>query len=235
MRRSPLPAIVIAAMAAALLVSGSGLARPAQDVPLTLESATFSGEWKESFLVGGRVAFSGTVGGPADLAASLRRAEPPRSVLSRTSASVAAAGGYTGSLHVTARPQPGTYVVTVTGTSGGAALAPAELQVTIPAPPEGIVDRASASTTRNGPPTRRTRGPRKELWARFHFTTLPQASTVKIVWRTPSFTFVGAATKPATETVVSFVRSTAPLQRGVWYAFIEANGEIAKRVAIRIT
>jgi hypothetical protein len=58
---------------------------------------------------------------------------------------------------------------------------------------------------------------------------------VKIVWRTPSFRFVGAITKPFATTMDSSLRGSAALAPGRWYAIVSVDGTIVKRLGVRVT
>src|SRR5207253_2637602 len=107
---------------------------------------------------------------------------------------------------------------------------------TIPAPPEGIVDLATISKTESGPTLRSTSDTVKELYVRFHFAVPPAGvKTVSIVWRTPSYTFIGKVDKPYAPTVKSFLKASGPFPHGVWYAILNVNGKTAKRIDIHIT
>ena len=123
----------------------------------------------------------------------------------------------------------------VLGTTGNATQAEREVGIRLKAPPEGIVDSASISSTESGRPQSTVPSPTRELWVRFHFLALPAHSrTARIVWRTPGFRLVGAVTKPASETVDSSLRSAVPLAGGRWYATISVDGKVVKRVGVRI-
>ena len=97
------------------------------------------------------------------------------------------------------------------------------------------MDSAAISAAEGGPATTIVKGPVKELWVRFHFLAPPRARTVKIVWRTPSFKFVGAVTKPFATGMDSSLRGSAPLARGRWYAIVSVDGTIVKRLGVRVT
>ena len=58
---------------------------------------------------------------------------------------------------------------------------------------------------------------------------------MKIVWRTPSFQFVGAVNKPYATTIDSTLASNAALPKGTWYALMYVNGKVAKRQDVRVT
>jgi hypothetical protein len=221
--------VVLATLAGA----SGGSARPVQ-ATLTLDDAAVNATWKESWLTG-NVTFSGTVSGQSELSAFLRRIEPaPRVVAARTTIS-ASPGTYTGTLRFPNRALPGTYLLHVSGTSGGEQLTPVEQTVTLPAPAEGIVDRSWVSRTKNGPPVRRIRGPVRELHATFRFVVPPaEVRSVRLLWRTPQFNFVGEVRKRYSKTVTTFIRSGQPLPAGTWYCLLTVNEIVTKRVSVRV-
>ena len=121
-------------------------------------------------------------------------------------------------------------------TTGASRQAKRDHAVVLKAPPEGVVDRAAISLAKNGAGVSSVKSPQKELWVSFHFLAPPaHAHEVRIVWRTPSFKLVGAVTKPAAATTDSFIRATAPLAPGRWYAIVSVDGVVVKRVGVRVT
>jgi hypothetical protein len=219
----------------AMLVTAGG-ARPApSQATLTLDDAVVNASWKESWLTG-NVVFTGSVSGQSELSASLRRLDPePRVVAARVTIS-APPGVYTGTLRFPNRALPGTYLLHVSGTSGGEQLTPVEKTVTLPAPPEGIVDRSWVSRTKDGPAVRRVKGPVKQLFATFHFAVPPsEVRSVRLLWRTPQFNFVGEVRKPYSTTITTFLKSGSPLPKGTWYCLVTVNEIVTKRVSVRVT
>ena len=106
---------------------------------------------------------------------------------------------------------PGSYVLRVRATTGTSKQAERDHTLVLEAPPEGIVDSAAISLEKNGEAVSTAHAPEKELWVRFHFSSLPEnAREVRIVWRTPSFRLVGAVVKRATATTDSFIRVDGP-------------------------
>ena len=222
-------AAVLAAFLLALAASAGNAAAPT----LTLDSATVSASWKESWLTGS-LRFSGSVGGPASLTASVRPAHRKGPPAAR--ATIQSAGGaFSGELKLPARLLPGDYLLRVYGTSGTDTLMPAERQVTVPAPVEGIVDRGWATTTRGGAPMKRIQGPRTELWAHFHFLVPPKSGKITAAWYTPSYKYIGTVTKPYRESFDTFVRVPGGLEPGNWWVVVRSGKRIAIRVALRLT
>lgn len=210
--------------------------RPASAEPsLTLDTATLTSSWKESWLTG-NVAYGGTVGEASELNIFLRRTSPTPTVVAARKTQSVAAGGYSGTLELPHRALPGTYVLRVVGTSGGIALPAVESTLTLPAPPEGVVDKSVVSRTPGGKSIRKVKGPVKELFARFHFIVPPDIrAVVRLLWRTPQFNFVGEVRKPYATTLDTFIRSGSPLPKGTWYCLLQVNEIVVKRVAVRIT
>lgn len=223
-----------AAVVLAMLVTARGAQPAPAQATLTLDDATVNASWEESWLTG-NVTFSGTVSGQSELSAFLRRLEPqPRIVAARVALS-AAPGAYTGTLKFPNRALPGTYLVHVSGVSGGETLTPVEKTVTLAAPEEGIVDRSWVSKTMGGPAVRRVKGPVRQLFATFQFAVPPaEVRSVRLLWRTPQFNFVGEVRKRYSTTVTTFLKSGAPLPKGTWYCILTVNEIVTKRVAVRI-
>ena len=233
-RRRKTLATVVTALALGVLALGPGAGSTAiGQATLTLDGATVNANWNESWLTG-NVAFSGTVSGPSELSAFLRRLEPEPKVIAARVTLAAAPGAYSGTLKLPNRALPGTYLLRVTGTSGGEELKPVETTVTLPAPPEGIVDRSAVSLKPGGPSVRRVKASTRELFARFHFVVPPETRSVRILWRTPQFNFVGEVRKPYRPTVESFIRSGRPLAKGTWYVLLQVNEAVTKRIAVRV-
>ncbi len=216
--------LAVGAQAGSSALAGTGL---------TLDGATVNANWKESWLKG-NVTFTGMVGAESELNAFLRRLDPgPKVVVARVGFT-AAEGAYTGTLKFPNRARPGTYLLRVAGTSGGAKLAPVETTVRLPAPEEGIVGKAFVSKTKKGKAVRRVKGPVKQLFATFKFIVPPKVRSVRLVWRTPQFNFVGEVRKPWRKTIKTFVKSNRPLAKGRWYCLLTVNEIVTKRVSVRI-
>jgi hypothetical protein len=227
-------ALVAIALTLSVLVLGAGAGSTAvEQATLTLDGATVNASWQESWLIG-NVTITGTVSGQSELSAFLRRLEPEPKVIAARVTFSAVAGGYTAVLKFPNRALPGTYLVRVTGTSGGEELKPVETTVTLPAPPEGIVDRSAVSLNPGGKSVRRVKASTRELFARFHFVVPPETRAVRILWRTPQFNFVGEVRKPYKPTVESFIKSGRPLAKGTWYVLLQVNEAVTKRIAVRV-
>jgi hypothetical protein len=210
-----------------------GVAAQAQTPPLvTIKSATISAKWKESWLTGS-VRFSGAVSGSADLRASLRP---------KAGGSVAAAvdipglqpGPYGGTLTLPNRLLPKVYRLTISGTGADGPIKPVSRDVTLPAPPEGVVDRAWASKTKNGPPINTIPGSPSEVWAHFHFVVPPKSRKVRNRWYSPNFRWYGEKkNKPWAPTIHTRL-AAAKLDKGVWFAYMFSENRVVKRWRVRL-
>jgi len=222
--------VCLAALMSLLGVGATAVTPPT----ITIDTTTVSASWRESWLTGS-VRFSGSVGASADLTASLRPARRPGSQKAKITLAAGADGRFAGQLKLPNRLLPDVYLLRVWGTSAGAKLTPIEREVTVPAPREGVVDRGFTSLTKGGPPTILAKGPRKELWAHFHFIVPPRSGRVTATWYTPSFKYLGTVTRSYKEDFDTFVRAQTPLQPGKWWCILKSSGRVIKRARIRIT
>jgi hypothetical protein len=216
-----------------VLVLCFGVSAHAQAPPVvSLKSATLSSKWKESWLTGS-IRFSGTVSAAADLRVSLRP---------KTGGSVAAAvdlpglqpGSYGGTLTLPNRLLPKVYRLTVSGTSANGPIAPVHRDVTLPAPPEGIVDRAWASRTKNGKPVTTIPGNPTEVWAHFHFVVPPKSRRVRNRWYSPNFRWWGEKKNKPWTPIVHTRLAAAKLDKGVWFAYMFSENRVVKRWRVRL-
>jgi hypothetical protein len=221
------------AVAAAALVSVS-LASAAPAPALTLDSAKINAKWKESWLTAS-LSYSGTVAGAADLEAVLRpvgRAGPPAAAIA-----FSADGSFSKTVKLPNRLLPGTYRLSIDGTSNGVGLTAVTRDLVNPTPAEGIVDKAWAASRPKGPPVFTVKGPRTQLWAYFHFVVPPKSTKLRVGWHSPSFRWYGQATKPYTPTFASHVATAGglPLERGVWFVYLWSGSKVVKRARVRIS
>ena len=197
-------------VAAAGIVIWAALATPASTRPaatVTVSSVSVDASWKESWLTA-TLTFSGTVDAAAQLTIFVRPADRPGNVAAKTELPVAAAGAFTGQLRIPPRLLPGAYTLRVTGTSATGGIPPVDTPFTVPAPPEGIVDKAGVATRKGGTFVDRVQGTVAVLWARFHFVVPPQTKVVEISWYTPSFKFIGTVKRPYKATVETSLANT---------------------------
>lgn len=218
----------LAAPAAARVAEGASPTRAWATV--TLSSVALDASWEESWLTA-TLTFSGSVDAPATLTAFVKPADRPGNVAAKTSVSVPAGGAFTGQLRLPPRLLPGLYRLRVDPGDS----APVDGNFDLPAPPEGVVDKAGVSTSKGGRFVDRLQGTTAIIYARFHFVVPPQTKVVEVSWYTPSFKFIGKAKKPYKQTVETFLRNTTgQLQRGVWYAIAKVDGVVVKRTRLRI-
>ena len=227
----------VVGVAAAGVAAFAVLASPASPRPaaaVTVSSVSIDASWKESWLTA-TLTFSGTVDSAAQLTIFVRPADRPGNVAAKTELPVAAAGAFTGQLRLPARLLPGAYTLRVTGTSATGDIPPVDAPFTVPAPAEGIVDKAGVATRKGGTFVDRVQGTVAVLWARFHFVVPPQTKVVEISWYTPSFQFVGTVKKPYKATVeTSLANTSGHLQPGTWYAIAKVGGKVVKRARLKI-
>ena len=237
-----LPARFVFLLAPLLLVAGpSPVALAAgQSQALTIDGAVANVHWKEGWLLpGATVRFSGNVQAASNLTAALRPEGRAGVVTARASFAVAAAGPFTEQIHLPPRPLPGVYSLRIGGTSGGAPLETVEVKVTIPAPPEGVLDEAEVGASANGPwhvyangsaPV--IGGAHKEIWMRFRFLYPPTGQRVELVWKMGWHTVVGKVYKLVKDTLNTSVSSGTPLPSGHWVAVLKFNGRVAKKMDV---
>jgi hypothetical protein len=128
---------------------------------------------------------------------------------------------------------PGGYVVSLTGTSGGARL-PLQLRaVTLPAPPEGVVREAFLSASRGGAPEQSIPAGTHELWATFRFAAQPTASPLGAAWYQDG-RLVGAKAKSNRPSVETGIRAPAGLPPGRYRVVLTAGGRIADELSVTI-
>jgi hypothetical protein len=211
------------ALAILALTVPAGAAVAHTTTSVQLSNVQLKASWKEGWLTA-NLHFTVKVDGATTVTAVVRPvAAGP--VAANKAYSFGAAGSANETITLPPRLVPSSYTLKVGDTT---------TKFTVPAPPEGVVDSATISTTKGGKSQKTISGP-KALWVRFHFLVPPTgAKTVKIVWRTPSFQFVGAVNKPYATTIDSTLASNAALPKGTWYALMYVNGKVAKRQDVRV-
>lgn len=207
---------------------------------LRITSAEANVHWRQGWLKpGATVVFAGSVTAPASLTVALRPLDRPGTVTARGEFETTRAGAFTKRLRLPPRPLPGTYSLRVGGTSGESKLATAEVRVTIPAPAEGVLDRAEVGTTPHGPwllylsgspPT--VRGSHKTLWMRFRFLYPPTGKDIELVWKLHWHKVVGKVYKLYKDTLTTSVSSAVPLPSGHWSAVLKVDGRVAKKMDV---
>ena len=231
---------VTVALLLAVGVPAAGAA--GREAELTLSSAAVHAQWKQGWLQpGAGIRLEGTVAEPATIAAALRPLDRPGIVTARSVFTLTKSGPFAVQMHLPPRPLPGRYSLRITGTSGTTSLAPVATTITIPAPPEGVLDRVQVSTTRNGPwqsygngtpPV--VKGSHTELWMKFRFLYPPTGQNVLLVWKLHWHTLVGKVYKRYKNTLLTSVSSGSPLPSGHWLAILKFDGRTAKAMDVVI-
>src|SRR5262249_39092372 len=145
-----------------------------------ITNASVAAKWKESYMKG-TLSFRGTTSGPVSVEASVRSVASHELVAAplRFSAST----NFSRTIKLGAQPVPGRYLLHLADPTTGNKLA--EIIVTIPAPPEGVIDTAYFSRTQSGPPVKVFRGTTSTVFVHFHFVAAPQARSVTFTWKKP--------------------------------------------------
>jgi len=210
---------------------------------LELDTAVVDARWKEGWLrPGAAVRLTGTVSAASSLTAVLRPVSRPGVVTATLDFDVAQPGSFSELMKLPARALPGRYRLRIVSTSAPPRPAPVERIVAIPAPPEGVIDRALVGTTRSGPWLRyigatgpAVSGPHKTLWVRFRFLYPPSGRRVELVWKLRWHVVVGKVDRRYANTIDTFASSSEALPKGVWLVVLKIDGRIAKRMTVRLT
>ena len=201
-------------------------------MPLAIETAAFSVQWHES--VGtGKLMIHGRIAKSADVQVELDRSGGQKLVSEHLSLP---AGSF--SLALKLDPGlgllPGGFVVTISGKSGKLTVPPQVKTLTLPAPAGGVVYRAFASSSPNGPPTGTLRKS-KQAFVTFDFGAQPKSGRpLTIAWFMPNGKLLGTAKKPSAPKVTSSIQSNAPLPAGSWHVDLRSGSTIVKSVAITV-
>jgi hypothetical protein len=192
-----------------------------------VSKAVFAAHWHESVATGALVV-SGRSTRTATLTVVLRRGN---SVV------------WTRPLHIPARAFrvllaplptgliPGSYRLTV---KPGVGFAQQQLAVSLPAPPEGVVDTAYVSRFKSGPALTALPSGANQIWAFFHFASRPQGPrALTVTWYGPDYQeSVGKPNQPIIQSTVQL--GGHGLRSGTWRAVLRAGGTIVKQVSARI-
>ena len=233
--------LLLAALLGVCLVSGVALGSRGAEPAVAITNASVAAKWKESYMKGS-LSFSGTTSGPVSIEASVRSVASGKLVAAPLRFS--ASSTFAKKITLGAQPVPGQYRLHLEDPTTGNKLA--ETIVTIPAPPEGVVDTVYFSRTQSGPRVKVFRGTTSTIYVHFHFVARPQARSVTFTWKkpgNPKVRFTGTATKPYEQTVLSFVCAKyvghrcggGQLRTGKWYAILTAAGRVVKRQDVRVT
>jgi len=223
-----------------LVVSGTALASGLAEPTVTITKATVSAKWKESYMKGS-LSFSGHASSSVSILASVRSVASHKLVAAPLG--FGANGAFSKTIKLGARPVPGLYNLHLEDPTTGNKLA--DKTVRIKAPPEGVIDVAYMTNSKNGPRKKVIKNA-KIIYAHFHFVARPQTNTLTFKWQkpgNPKVRFTGFATKRYATTVNTFVcvkRTSGgscldvPLAKGKWYCLVMAKGRVVKRQDIRV-
>jgi hypothetical protein len=232
-------ATILCVLAAAAVVPAAADGAPARS-SVTVTRAVVAAKWKEGWLQpGAAVRLTGRVTAPTHVTAVLRPIGRKGIVTALADVDVARAGAFGAKVPLPPRPLPGEYRLHVTA-SGAQASKPADVVVKIPAPREGVVGAATASTSASGPWLRYENGaptlsgPQRELWMRFPFLAPPKGKDVSIVWRLRWRVVVGIVHRAYDDTIETYARSATALPAGTWTVLLKVDGRVAKRMAVRL-
>src|SRR5262249_13544762 len=130
---------------------------------------------------------------------------------------------------------PGGFVVSIGGHSGKLVV-PTQLRtITLSAPPQGIVDKAFASSSAGGAPESTIPAVQKSAFVHFVFESLPSTTQkLTVAWYRPGGKLLGVATKSNAPTVTSSISSPAPLPTGLWRVDLRPGNTVLKRVPITV-
>ena len=190
----------------------------------------------------GSLSFTGTTSAPVSIEASVRSVASNKLVAAPLR--FTASSTFSKKITLSAQPVPGPYRLHLEDPTTGNKLT--ETIVTIPAPPEGVIDKAYFSRTQSGPPVKVFRGTTSTIFVHFHFVAAPRARAVTFTWKkpgNPKVRFTGTATKPYAPTVSSFVCAKyightcggGTLRTGKWYAILTAGGRVVKKQDVRVS
>jgi hypothetical protein len=229
----------LALVAASVLPAAAGARAGAADA-VKVTSATTKANWKQGYLKpGAAVVFAGTTDAPASLQAALRPLDRAGVVTATSSFDVAQAGPFNGRIKLPPRALPGRYSLRISGTTGTSAISPVQVIVTIPAPPEGVLDQVQVGAAPNGPwqtykggsPPRLT-GSHKTLYMQYRFLYPPTGKDIQIVWKLHWHVVVGKVLKRYKDVLETTVASGAPLPSGHWSTVLKIDGRVAKQMDV---
>jgi hypothetical protein len=112
----------------------------------------------------------------------------------------------------------------------------ARIRLRVPAPAEGVVRTAFASSSRLGGPLAGLPGSSRAIFARFSLAALPAAGRpLTVTWYQPNGQVAGhPVRKPRIRALASFVRSTQPLPPGTWRAVLRAGSVRVAQISVRV-
>jgi hypothetical protein len=220
--------------------SGGGLSNPATvAIPappappprILLGTARFSKvKWTASRVRGTlRVAGTLEAGGRVEIALLRGRRALQRQVVRLP------AGSFTRTIKLAPRLLPGKLTLRIQGAGAGAVLVPVVRTITLPAPVEGVVERAYVSSLQRGPAATTLRG-KDRIYATFRFAALPKGSRrITVRWIAPSGEKTPPDGRPRTRTVSAVVgNGRDELPTGVWRCELRVDGTLVAIAKVRL-
>jgi hypothetical protein len=202
-------------------------------IPIEIKAAAFAVRWQASVATG-RLLIRGKITKSAAIVVQLRRSSGA-SLLVEHLAVPAGSFSLTLKLNSGLRLLPGGFVVAITGKSGRLTVSPQVKTLSLPGPPEGVVESAYASASATGGPASALHTV-KGAFVRFTFQTVPATNhKLTIAWYLPSGRLVGTVTRLPRHTIIGFVKSSAPLPKGVWRIDLRFGHILVKQLQIPIT
>jgi hypothetical protein len=233
-----------AALAFALLAAFAAIvvtAAVADDGALTVGKTSVTASWRQGWLrPGALVRFSGSVAAPSTITAVLRPVAHPGVVTAKEDYQVEQ-GPFSETLRLPARPLPGKYTLQIRGMSDAMTLEPVQRIIVMPAPPEGVLDRASVGVTKTGPwlgyavntpPV--LKGEHPIVWMRFRFLAPPTGRQVELVWKYKWHIVVGRVYKRYKDTLLTYAKTSSgePMAHGHWNVVLKIGGRVAKQMDV---
>ncbi len=217
--------------------SGGGLSAPATfTIPappprILLGTARFSKvKWVAS-RVRGTLRVGGTLeaGGKVEVALLRGRRALQRQVFTLP------AGPFNRTIKLAPRLLPGKLTLRIQGAGAGAVLIPAVSTVVLPAPKEGVVERAFISSLQRGPAATTLRN-KTRLFATFRFAALPKGSRkITARWIAPGGQKTPPDGRPRSRTVSSVVgNGKDELPAGVWRCELRVKGTLVAVAKVRL-
>ena len=209
-------------------------ARRGKVATVSMQPPQLAVRWRRS--VGrGTLVVRGSIGSPASVRVQLRR---PRGGPLLTRVLKVRSGGFQlraplAKLAGGASLLPGGFVVSLTGTAGGAAVPLQVRTLRVPAPSEGVVRRAFASATQTARPARKLRKGTREAWATFLFATQPTSEPVTVSWY-QGRRLLGTRTKSNRPVIQTGIGASAGLPSGTYRVDLVAGGRVVRRLNVQV-
>ncbi|HEY4348565.1 MAG TPA: hypothetical protein VGM80_13335 [Gaiellaceae bacterium] len=202
-------------------------------LPVEIDAAAFSVQWKAS--VGtGKLLVHGRIARSAEVQVRLSRSGGAPLLTERLSLS-------SGPFRLTLKLEPGLqllpggFVITISGHSGSLVVPPQVKTLSLPAPAEGVVDRAFASAFANSHPAATLHASGRAAFVHFEFQSQPRSGKqLTVAWYRPNGQLLGVAPKARAADVTSSISSGENLPPGVWHVDLRVGSTLVKRIEIQV-